>query len=338
MKLVICAQVVDSEHPILGFFHGWIAAFAERFDTVTVICLEVGVYDLPPNVTVHSLGKERGMSKLGYVFNFYRLFNAAMCERPNYVFFHMGAIFNVLAAPYYLVRGSTKFLWWKAHGTINWFGRFALLFVDEVVTSTASGFPIATPKRRIIGQAINTDHFSCTGMVARNPLRVIYVGRIAPIKRIEIWLKTIKQVRDSGYDIDPVIIGPYDSEEYTDTLFALCDEYELSSSIFAGSMTQAELQSAYCRAGIFLNTSLTHSMDKTVLEAMLCGCVPVTSNRAFADLLSADGLYLAQESVDAYAAALKRLMDSDTASLQAILRERVVAQHSLGTFTSRVFV
>ena len=60
MKLLICAQVVDREHATLGFFHEWIEALATTADQVEVIALEVGAYDLPEHVRVHSLGKESG--------------------------------------------------------------------------------------------------------------------------------------------------------------------------------------------------------------------------------------------------------------------------------------
>src|SRR3989338_7648361 len=58
MKLLIITQKVNQEDSVLGFFHSWIREFASRFEEVTVICLEKGVYNLPENVEVFSLGKE----------------------------------------------------------------------------------------------------------------------------------------------------------------------------------------------------------------------------------------------------------------------------------------
>ena len=59
MKLLIVTQAIDSEHPILGFFHRWVEEFAKHCEHVHVICLQAGKHSLPANVTVHSLGKER---------------------------------------------------------------------------------------------------------------------------------------------------------------------------------------------------------------------------------------------------------------------------------------
>ena len=71
MKLLICTQVVDKNHPILGFFHRWIEEFAKHCDTVEVICLFEGEHTLPANVHVHSLGKEEGKNRLKYLIRFY---------------------------------------------------------------------------------------------------------------------------------------------------------------------------------------------------------------------------------------------------------------------------
>ena len=60
MKLLIVTQKVDQNDSVLGFFHKWIIQFAGHFETVTVVCLEKGNYDLPKNVRVLSLGKEQG--------------------------------------------------------------------------------------------------------------------------------------------------------------------------------------------------------------------------------------------------------------------------------------
>jgi hypothetical protein len=115
----------------------------------------------------------------------------SLAPEVDYVFFHMGAIYNILAFPFFLIRKSfnTKFYWWKAHGHINWVGRLALRCVDRVYTSTESGFPIATKKRVVVGQAIDTTLFTLDKvflmMERMRKMKSSFVGRITPIKRIE---------------------------------------------------------------------------------------------------------------------------------------------------------
>ena len=71
MRLLIVTQAVDRNDPVLGFFHRWIEEISQHVQTVHVVCLKEGPHSLPSNVTVHSLGKESGRSRLKYVTRFY---------------------------------------------------------------------------------------------------------------------------------------------------------------------------------------------------------------------------------------------------------------------------
>jgi len=96
MKLLIVTQVVDTEHPILGFFHRWVIEFAKHVEELHVIALQVGKYDLPENVHLHSLGKEEGVGKFSYVLRFYKYIWKYRKEY-DHVFVHMSAEYVVLA-------------------------------------------------------------------------------------------------------------------------------------------------------------------------------------------------------------------------------------------------
>lgn len=341
MKLLICAQAVDKNHPILGFFCGWIAEFSKHFDEVHVICLQKGEHDLPAHVHVYSLGKEEGENKLKYLYRFYKNFGHIFLDvRVDYVFFHMGAIYNILAAPFFFIRKfyGTKFYWWKAHGHINRMGKFALLFVDRVYTSTESGFSIATPKRHIVGQAIDVGHFVLPEYESKRKKEIIFVGRIMPVKRIEDFLNTASILITSNRARTFTVIGPIGDDAYFAIMKQKCVALNLQNVVqFVGSKTQTELVDIYQNATIFLNTSVTHSMDKTVLEAALCGCIPVTGNRAFIELLNADGLYKEHATPKEYAEIIKTLVALPNNNLQHRLRKSVIEQHSLSTFTQRIF-
>jgi len=72
MKIIIITQKIDKNDTVLGFFHTWLTELSTKFESVEVICLEKGKFDLPKNVTVYSLGKERGVSKISFVKNLYK--------------------------------------------------------------------------------------------------------------------------------------------------------------------------------------------------------------------------------------------------------------------------
>jgi len=59
MKLLIVTQKVDIQDDNLGFFHRWIEGFAEHYESIVVICLQKREFNLPANVRVLSLGKEK---------------------------------------------------------------------------------------------------------------------------------------------------------------------------------------------------------------------------------------------------------------------------------------
>ena len=98
MKLLFITQVVDKEDAVLGFVHGWLIELACIFDHIHVICLEKGSVELPANITLHSLGKEEGVSRLEYLKRFYSL---VFKLRPEYdgVFVHMNSEYVILAGP-----------------------------------------------------------------------------------------------------------------------------------------------------------------------------------------------------------------------------------------------
>ncbi len=323
---------MDRDHPILGFFHGWVEAFAKHAERVDVIVLQAGTYDLPDHVRVFSLGKESGTSKLGQLARFYYyLTRSFFALRPTHVFFHMGAIMNVLASPFWLLRGitRTKFFWWKAHGHINWFGRFAGWFVDRIYTSTSSGFPIETKKRWVIGQAIDPEYFT-PDPGARISKHVLYVGRISPLKKIEEFIATARILEPKGYTF--TIVGPVCDAAYETELKHLAKDTMID---FAGPKPPSELRHYYHQAAIFLNPSQTHSMDKTVLEAVLSGCIPVTSNIAFRELLEPHGLFVTETVGQQFAAVIEGLTAPE--QLRSEIRDAVVTSHSLHTFAKRIF-
>jgi len=107
MKLLILTQKVDKNDDILGFFHRWLKEFAGRVEKLTVICLQKGEYDLPENVKVLSLGKERGVSKLGYVLNLYK-YIWVLRAQYGHVFVHMNQEYVLLAGLCFMIQGPAE--------------------------------------------------------------------------------------------------------------------------------------------------------------------------------------------------------------------------------------
>ncbi len=94
-KLLILTQAVDTQDPVLGFFHAWIEGLAKHYESVSVICLKEGRHSLPDNVRVYSLGKEGGRSRLKYVARFYR-YSWQLRKEYDSVFVHMNEEYALL--------------------------------------------------------------------------------------------------------------------------------------------------------------------------------------------------------------------------------------------------
>ena len=294
MRLLICTQIVDRDDPILGFFHRWVEEFAKECESVIVICLREGKHSLPSNVRVLSLGKESGISRLKYLFNFYSyIWN----ERKQYdaVFVHMNQVYVLLGAPLWRLWGKHIGLWY-VHRSVTMSLRLATFLVDWVFTTSPESFRISTLKRLTLGHGIDMSLFKPQAHMASRVLSLGTVGRIAKTKNIHAMILVVEKLRLRGVEVTLSIVGsgvlPAD-RVYEEDLHRLAAAHSLETVVrFEGSVTQEALPSTYAALDVFLNLSATGSMDKAVLEALACGVPVVTTNAAFKDLLLPYGLFV----------------------------------------------
>ena len=118
MNLLIITQRVDKNDAMLGFFHDWLNEFAKHCAKITVVALEVRDYELPANMEVLSLGKDR-LSKgthptgilrrmslqLGYVLRFYYYIFSRQSSYTH-VFVHMNPVYCALGGPFWRLWGK----------------------------------------------------------------------------------------------------------------------------------------------------------------------------------------------------------------------------------------
>lgn len=344
MKLLITTQTVDKNDPILGFFHRWLIEFAKHFERIDVICLREGVHELPPHVHVHSLGKENGENRLKYIFRFYYFFSKIFFQKHiDHVFFHMGAINNILAAPFFLIRRffKTQFYWWKTHGKA-WAlkERIAFIVCDRVFTAGGKSFGTNAKKVIVVGHAIDTEMFAPSENTSREEHLSIVVGRVVPIKKIEIAIKAMSEVVRTQKDATVHIIGNADIESYKDNLKVLAKEYSLNNILFFDGVPQAQIISQYERALILLSPAYEAGFDKVVLEAMASGVIPLTSIPSFKPILDPHGLYIEQNNVSGYVEAILRIYEMDSFARNELtqkLRNIVISNHSIDTLPKRIF-
>jgi glycosyltransferase involved in cell wall biosynthesis len=342
MKVLICAQVVDQHHPILGFFHGWLLEFANYFEEVHIICLQKGVYEFPSHVHVYSLGKEQGESNIKYLFRFYRYFGYVFFKvRVDYVFFHMGYIFNNLAAPFFVIRKlfQTKFYWWKTHGTLTCLGHSALIFSDAVYTAAAQSFPSQSPKKRVVGHAIEIVPAEDISLKKSEPPILLCVGRVTPVKQIELVIDAAKILQGRGVPCQVRIVGAFADSAYEKKLRAYVEASSIVASVtFVGPLHFSEVRREYSSARVLVHPSETGGIDKVVLEAMQYKLPPVAHERTYGSLLNPFALAVSSQDAGAYADVIEPILRNEYSRHDAeALRKIVVENHSLTTLMKRIF-
>ncbi|OGH61118.1 MAG: hypothetical protein A2848_02250 [Candidatus Magasanikbacteria bacterium RIFCSPHIGHO2_01_FULL_50_8] len=344
MKLLILTQKIDRRDDVLGFMHRWVQEFAAQAEQVTVLCLYQGESSLPPNVRVFSLGKERGASRIQYLKNF---FQVIWRERGTYdsVFVHMNYEYVVLGGLLWRVLGK-KIALWYAHGSVPLLLHLATALAHRVLTSTVSGFRILSSKKVVVGQGIDTDFFKpASTKFGEKKFSLVSVGRISPIKNYETVIDAVKILEEKNVDVQLTIVGGAGlaaQEGYAHALVERVAAAGLPHTIsFAGSRSNTDIVQTLQQADLFVNTSLTGSLDKAVLEAMACGVPILTCNEALIEVLGPYTEQLMFPVQDSAALAdkifeMQRKTVSERTALGEKLREIVVRDHNLTRFVAKI--
>lgn len=334
MRLLVITQVVDLDHTVLGFMHRWLEEFSQHCDHLSVICLQAGRFQLPPNVTLTSLGKERGGSRIRYIIRFYRLLWRL---RGSYdaVFVHMNQEYVLLAGCWWRLRGVPVVLW-RNHPMGSWLTRVAGRLATTVCYTSPHSYTASFSNARQMPVGIDTDYFYPAETPA-SPQRWLVLGRLAPIKRLEVVFDGLALVPEATL----TIIGDAEPTHaaYVADLHRRAEEQGIASRLeWRRGVTHEATRTAYQEHGLFLNTTPAGSLDKTIYEAMVSGTPVVVTNPALGAALPAwavsDGT---PSGIAASARAWGALTASERATAVTALRAHVVAEHSLTALVDRVF-
>ena len=329
---------MDTEHPILGFFHAWVLELSKQCESVHVICLQEGKHSLPPHVTVHSLGKESGKGRYTYLARFFYLIWSLRHQYDN-VFVHMNQIYVILGAPVWRVLGKKIGLWY-AHGTVSPSLKLATHLTNYIFTSTPEGFRINTPKRIIVGQGIDTSLFTPAQKLTTDIKRLVTVGRISPSKNIDTLLRACAILRDAGTRFHLRIVGVATTpaeKQYETEVRQLASQLKLEDSIeWTGAVSNRALPPVLQQSDIFIHDGATNSLDKTLLEAALCGCIVVSSNPAYKSLTEAiaPDLLFAPKDYEALATCITQSVSHQVASED--VRVHIAQMYDISTLANNI--
>lgn len=331
MKLLIVTQKVNSNDPILGFFHRWIEEFS-KYREVIVIALEVGEHRFSENVQVYGLGKKSGTSKFTQAIRF---LGFIMRHRKEYkeVFVHMNPIYILLGGWFWRLYGKSIGLWY-VHSHVDWRLRIAEKFVCHIFTANKESFRLRSEKVFFVGHGIDTELFLPGKKESLDKrTQIITVGRISRTKRIDVLIEALKESKNKGMSHYLKVIGsPITTEDkiYEKELQALIEAEDVKDHVeLTGPVVHSCLPKIYQDADLFINLSKTGSLDKAVLEAMACNVPVLTSNEAFFEVLPKK--YLVSEAPDDIVKAIETLVNDD-----AQLRDIIIQNYSLDKLIGKI--
>jgi glycosyltransferase involved in cell wall biosynthesis len=334
MRLLICTQAVDENDPVLGFFCRWIVEFAARCEHIHVICLREGKYSLPGNVSVHSLGKESGASRIKYLARFFR-YSFALRRGYDTVFVHMNEEYVLLGGLVWRLLGK-KIALWRNHKMGSWRTRIALKLSSVVFHTSPQAFVAHSAKAVEMPIGIDTDLFSPgAGPVAGS---ILFLGRLDAVKRPELFLGAMREIAETHPDARADIYGdPTPGRE------AFAEELKrkfsgLSNVSFHGAVANDLTPALYRSHAIYVNTTPSGSFDKTIGEALSSGALVIAANAAVAPVLGE--FFSDTEDPERLASVMSRALDmglSERISFAGKAREYVVMHHSLRLLADRVF-
>jgi len=298
MKILVLTQKVDVNDDLLGFFHGWLAIMAEKFEQVTVICLQKGEYRLPPNVAVYSLGKEKKQSRLMYVANFYR-FIWQFRRQYSCVFVHMNAIYVALGGLFWKIMGK-KIILWYIHPRPDKYLKIAIFFCDKIVSAAPGSFPLATEKINYVGHGINLNIFKKEERAVPQT-DFLFVGRISPVKNLIVLAGALSKLYEQGNKYRIKFVGGHSDKDrdYYNQIRSSLKEYEgLGLVKFSDQKPNWAMPEIYNQTQVLLNLTQTGSFDKAILEAMACEVLVLVANTAFIDVVPAELIFKENNSLD----------------------------------------
>lgn len=340
-KILIITQKVGMNDSSFGFFHDWLREFS-KIAKVTVLALEVGEYDLP-EVKVFSLGKDRGLSKVRWLFSLYRYL---WKERRAYdfVFAHMSPLFVILPYPLLCILRK-KIVLWYVHRNVDLKLRIAEKLVSKVFTATKESFGIPSKKVFYMGQAVDVDKFysaDLTHLDIKNPFRIVTVGRITLIKNLDTLIEaTALMSKEIPIVVDIVGVPVTKKDgEYHDNLKKIILEKGLQDKVrFVGSIANKDLPKLFATANASINLCPTGGLDKTVLESMASGIPVLVSNTAFNGHLGhcAEDFIFPERNQVVLADMLKKLYDrTDLVKVGQYLQNQVREKSSLKHLVERI--
>jgi glycosyltransferase involved in cell wall biosynthesis len=290
-----------------------------------------------------SLGKEmpvtryalRVTRKLKYLYRFYKYI---WQERKKYdaIFVHMNQEYILLGGLIWRLLNK-KIMLWRNHPKGSFLTRMVAFLSSRVFCTSKYSSTAKFKKTEIMPVGIDTDSFKRKPEIKKIPNSILFLGRIAPIKKPDILIEALNLLNRDGIIFNALIVGdslPKD-QNYYEEIKERVKKYNLNEKIiFRSAIKNKETIDLYNKYKIFVNLTPNGAFDKTIFEAMACGCFVLASNDDLRGQISDDFIFK-QGDVAELSEKLKRLLAKEEESSREL---RVFAEgHSLKILGEKLF-
>ncbi len=201
-------------------------------------------------------------------------------------------------------------------------GRFTFNSADKVITFTERekedmvAVGVKPEKIVIIPNGVDTEKFHPVVFPEPHPFTVIWVGRLAAGKGLKYAILGFEKFLESVPSALMYVVG---DGPYLDA----AQEYVAGKGlgeriIFTGRVENDEMISYYTRSSVYLMTSMSEGMPRTLLEAMACGLpVVCTDIPQLVPIIEEGGIVIQKKDLEGVVEALRVLYDDSNWCLKS---------------------
>jgi glycosyltransferase involved in cell wall biosynthesis len=300
-NILITTQIIDKNSKVFGFMLRWVEEFAKRYDKVTLFCLYEGENDLEkrfPNVKLYTLGKSSRPSKWRYILKFLK-YTWQFRNEYDTVFVHQNKEYVLLSGLIWKLLGKKVYLW-SNHYMGNILTDVAGMFCNKVFYTSKFSYTakfkngVQMPVGVDVKNFLESNYFNGykKSELVKKDNSVLFLARLSPSKYPDILLNALKAVESSGKTFSAEFVGAPDNDKfpnYEGEILNLKNNLNFKNEInFVGGVPATETAKYYLQNQIYVNIAKSGMLDKTIFEAVLCDCLPLTTSVDFNEMI--DGI------------------------------------------------
>jgi glycosyltransferase involved in cell wall biosynthesis len=346
MRLLVVTQKVDIGDDVMSFFHNWLLKLAPLVDELHVIGNATGKYDLPSNVHIYSLGREKGKSRIMRVIRL-NLLALRILPRVDGIFIHMCPEYVAALYPLNLFFKKPVVMWY-AHIGVSKTAKWAVAHVDKILSPSKDSFLHDTDKVIPTGHGIDPDIFSPVSREGKpERKKLLVLGRISYVKDLDTLVEAINILvhERKRVNIEVIMVGSparAEDDKYLAHLREKISKYGIEHYFtWMGSVANNEAVEYYRNSDLFIRTQKGGGYGKVELEAMATGLRVVLPTDVYNKLLPefAKDMYFTEQDSAMLAEKIDKVLNWDDvrkARYAARVRRLVIENHNLNKLAIKI--